>query len=127
MIKKIAGITAFLGVICIALGAFGAHALKDQLEAADLLNFETGLRYMMYHILAIILITNSSLLQDRSKLIVSCTFLIGILFFSGSLIVISTGMISAKQIWFITPLGGVFFMAGWLMAGISYFKTSFKN
>lgn len=127
MIKKIAGIAAFLGVICIALGAFGAHSLKNKIAAADLLNFETGVRYMMYHVLAILIMTNSSLLQDRSKLIVSYVFLIGILFFSGSLIAISTGLISAKQIWYITPLGGLFFMTGWLIAGVSYFKTSFKN
>ena len=127
MLKKIAAISALLGAICIGLGAFGAHSLKDHMEAADLQNFETGVRYMMFHVLAILLILNNSFLKDRTKLVISYAFLIVILFFSGSLIVISTGLIPAKQIWFITPLGGLFFISGWLIAGYSFFKTSFKN
>src|SRR5210317_597168 len=77
-------IAAFLGMLTIILGAFGAHALKDQLEPESLQSFETGVRYMMFHVLAILLINFSPLLSQRSKTRISQLFLIGILLFSGS-------------------------------------------
>ena len=60
MITKISGIAALLGVIGIALGAFGAHTLKDKLDPENLMNFETGVRYLMYHMLGILLVNNSN-------------------------------------------------------------------
>lgn len=120
-------IAAFLGMLTIILGAFGAHALKDQLEPESLQNFETGVRYMMFHVLAILLINFSPLLSQRSKTRISQLFLIGILLFSGSIFVIATGMIQAKTIWFITPLGGLFFVLGWLIAALSLLKSNDKN
>ncbi len=120
-------IAAFLGMLTIILGAFGAHALKEQLEPESLQNFETGVRYMMYHALGILLINFSPLPGQRSKTMISQLFLLGILFFSGSIFVIATGMAEAKSIWFITPLGGLFFVFGWLIAGLSFLKSNDKN
>jgi len=108
MIRKLAGISALLGLITVILGAFGAHSLKEKLDAEALKNFETGTRYMMYHILAILLIVNSGLIKEKSKIIISGFFLAGILFFSGSIFAISLDLVQAKQIWFVTPLGGLF-------------------
>lgn len=127
MISKISGIAALLGLLTIALGAFGAHSLKDKLDPQELLNFETGVRYMMYHVLGVLLINNSSFLKDRTKLSVSFLFLIGILFFSGSLFAISTSFIAAEQIWFITPLGGLLFILGWSLTAIGFFKRNVEN
>jgi len=120
-------IAAFLGMLTIILGAFGAHTLKDQLEPESLQSFETGVRYMMFHVLAILLINFSPLLSQRSKTRISQLFLIGILLFSGSIFVIATGMIQAKTIWFITPLGGLFFVLGWLIAALTFLKSNDKN
>ncbi|MGB5322284.1 DUF423 domain-containing protein [Lutimonas sp.] len=120
-------IAASLGMLTIILGAFGAHALKDQLEPESLQSFETGVRYMMFHVLAILLINFSPLLSQRSKTRISQLFLIGILLFSGSIFVIATGLIQAKTIWFITPLGGLFFVLGWLIATLSFLKSNDKN
>lgn len=120
-------IAAFLGMLAIILGAFGAHALKEQLEPESLQNFETGVRYMMYHALGILLINFSPLPGQRSKTRISQLFLLGILFFSGSIFVIATGMVEAKSIWFITPLGGLFFVIGWLIAALSFLKSNDKN
>ena len=120
-------IAAFLGMLTIILGAFGAHALKDQLEPESLQSFETGVRYMMFHVLGILLINFSPLLSQRSKTRISQFFLIGIVLFSGSIFVIATGMIQAKKIWFITPLGGLLFVLGWLIAAISFLKSNDKN
>lgn len=127
MIRKLAGISALLGLITVILGAFGAHSLKEKLDAEALKNFETGTRYMMYHVLAVLLIINSGMIKEKFKLIISGFFLTGILFFSGSIFAISLDLVQAKQIWFITPLGGLFFIVGWLISAYSIFNFSDKN
>jgi uncharacterized membrane protein YgdD (TMEM256/DUF423 family) len=127
MIKKISGFTALLGMLTVVIGAFGAHSLKEKLSPEVLQSFETGVRYMMYHVLAILLITNSRMLSDKSKLIISSLFIIGILFFSGSIFAISLDIVQAKQIWFITPVGGLFFILGWLISAYSFFTSTDRN
>ena len=124
MIKKISGLAALLGLLTVVIGAFGAHSLKEKLSPEVLQSFETGVRYMMYHALAILFITNSGMLSEKSKMIISVLFIAGILFFSGSIFSISLGLVQAKQIWFITPLGGLFFILGWLISAISFFKST---
>lgn len=127
MIKKISGFTALLGMLTVVIGALGAHSLKEKLSPEVLQSFETGVRYMMYHVLAILLITNSRMLSDKSKLIISSLFIIGILFFSGSIFAISLDIVQAKQIWFITPVGGLFFILGWLISAYSFFTSTDRN
>lgn len=116
-------IAAFLGLLTVVLGAFGAHSLKDKLDVNSMQSFETGVRYMMYHVLAIMLIQNSSQLSQKSRNTISLLFLLGILFFSGSIFIISTGIVSASHIWFITPLGGLFFIVGWCISAISFLRS----
>ncbi len=127
MMRIYPAIAAFLGLLTIIIGAFGAHALKEQLDIESLQSFETGVRYMMYHVLGILLINNSTLLSQQSKIRISQLFLAGILFFSGSIFVIALGIISAKTIWFITPLGGLLFILGWFIVAISFLKSNDKN
>ena len=127
MIKKISGFAALLAMLTVVIGAFGAHSLKEKLSPEVLQSFETGVRYMMYHVLAILLITNSGMLSEKAKLIISALFITGILFFSGSIFAISLGVVQAKQIWFITPLGGLFFILGWLISAFSFFNTTDRN
>ncbi len=106
-------ITAFLGSLTIILGAFGAHALKDKLDPEALKSFETGVRYMMYHVIVLLFVNSYAGFTVKEKNITSYLFFLGILFFSGSVFAITFG-IPAKSIWFITPLGGLFFIIGWL-------------
>ena len=127
MIKKISGFAAFLGMLTVVIGAFGAHSLKEKLSPEVLQSFETGVRYMMYHVLGILLFYFNPLLSQKTKTRISQFFLAGILFFSGSIFVIATGVIQAKAIWFITPLGGLFFVLGWLIAALSFLKSNDKN
>jgi uncharacterized membrane protein YgdD (TMEM256/DUF423 family) len=127
MIRNISGLAALLGLLTVVIGAFGAHSLKEKLDPEALLSFETGVKYMMYHVLALLLLTNNSGLTKKSKIIISYLFLMGILFFSGSIFIIALDIISAKQIWFITPLGGLLFILGWLYAAVSFFKSIDKN
>lgn len=120
--KSILAITSFLGLLAIILGAFGAHALKEKLDPEALKSFETGVRYMMYHVIVLLFVNTYSGFTDKSKNMISYLFLAGIVFFSGSIFAITVGDISAKSIWFITPLGGLLFILGWLKIGLSFLK-----
>lgn len=121
--NKILSITAFLGAITIVLGAFGAHSLQESLAPEGLKSFETGVRYQMYHIIVLLFVNTYSKFASKVKTIISYLFFGGILFFSGSIYAITFG-VPAKSIWFITPLGGVLFILGWLKMGISILKEN---
>lgn len=123
MSRTYLGIASILGVLTIILGAFGAHALKDKLAPETMQSFETGVRYMMYHVLALLFINTTSVLSEKSKKQISLLFFAGILFFSGSIFAISLELVSAKKIWFVTPLGGLLFISGWILAAISFFRS----
>jgi len=120
--KKNLSITAFLGALGIVLGAFGAHALKEKLSIEDLKIFETGVRYQMYHVFALLFVNTLSNFTTMTKKSISIFFFLGILFFSGSLYAITAGGIPAKSIWFITPLGGLFFIIGWVLLALKFLK-----
>lgn len=119
--NKILSFTAFLGAITIVLGAFGAHALQESLSPDKLKNFETGVRYQMFHVLALLIVNLVPRISFKTKKLVSVLFFAGIIFFSGSIYAIIWG-VPAKAIWFITPIGGLFFIIGWLILALSFFK-----
>ena len=120
--NKYLSITAFLGAIGIVLGAFGAHALKEKLGVEDLKTFETGVRYQMYHVFALLFVNSYSNFSNKTKKLISIFFFIGILLFSGSLYAITAGNISSKSIWFITPLGGLVFIIAWLLLAVKLLR-----
>lgn len=126
MTKSNLGLAALLGMLTVLLGAFGAHSLEDKLEPEALKSFETGVRYMMYHVLAMLFINSSSLLQEKSKKRISFLFLAGVLLFSGSIFLISLGFVPASQIWFVTPLGGFVLILSWLITAVAFFKSNHK-
>ena len=115
-------IGAFLGCLAVALGAFGAHALKGKFAAERYeKTWETGTQYHMYHALALVavgILANDALLGTSAQLTwAAYCFLAGIVFFSGSLYVLSvTGI---KKLGAITPIGGVFFLAGWVLLALA--------
>lgn len=121
--KRNLTITAVLGFITILLGAFGAHALQETLSLSELKSFETGVRYQMYHVIVLLFVNTYSEFKLKSKNTISYLFFLGILFFSGSIYAITLG-VNAKSIWFVTPLGGLFFMLGWLKMMLSFYKRS---
>jgi uncharacterized membrane protein YgdD (TMEM256/DUF423 family) len=123
--NKYLAISAFLGAITIVLGAFGAHALKDILSVNQLTSFETAVRYQMYHVIVLLFVNIYNGFSEKQKHRISTLFIIGILFFSGSIYAITLG-VSAKAIWFITPLGGLILILGWLLMGMYFFINS-KN
>ncbi len=112
-------IGSLLGLLAVALGAFGSHGLAAYFAAhPDLQSpFDTGLRYHMLHALAL-LATAWALTQWRSALLpwAGWLFVAGVIVFSGSLYILSlTGI---RWLGAITPIGGVAFVAGWALLGI---------
>jgi uncharacterized membrane protein YgdD (TMEM256/DUF423 family) len=120
-------ITCFLGLIAIVLGAFGAHALKDVLTPQELLSFETGVRYQMYHVIVLLFVNIYDGFLEKQKNTISYIFFLGILLFSGSIYVIHSTSITAKSIWFVTPLGGLTLITGWFFLIIIFLKKSRKS
>ena len=100
----------FFGVI---LGAFGAHALKGHLGADQLMVFEVGVRYQMYHAFALLAAAWAYTKWPGKSLIASgWLFIVGTVLFSGSLYALSLSGI--RWLGVITPFGGLAFVAGWL-------------
>jgi len=113
-------LAAFIGV---GLGAFAAHGLKSRLDPAMLATFEIGVRYQMYHALALLGVAwactkwPGTLTNTAGWL-----FLAGILIFSGTLYALAlTGI---RWLGAITPLGGLAFLAGWLCLAWAALKSS---
>ena len=105
-------IGALAGFTGVALGAFGAHALRARLSPEMLSVFETGVRYQIYHALAVIA-TGLIVARSGGWLIVTAGWLFaaGIVLFSGSLYLLAfTGVTVVGAI---TPIGGVAFLLGW--------------
>ncbi len=116
-------IASILGMLTIIFGAFGAHALKEKLGVEDLKTFETGVRYQIIHVIVLLLVNMYADFSQKVKNIISLFFFLGILFFSGSLYAITALQIDPNNIWFVTPLGGLFFILGWVKLSISFFKA----
>lgn len=115
----VAGINGFLAV---ALGAFAAHALRNSIEEALLNTFQTGVQYHMTHTLALFGIALLSIQAPGNTLlkVSGILFILGILFFSGSLYLLSVSGI--RWLGAITPIGGVCFLAAW--ACLCWFAVS---
>jgi uncharacterized membrane protein YgdD (TMEM256/DUF423 family) len=106
------------GAIGVALGAFGAHGLRGRLSPDMLAVFETGVRYHMYHALALVIVAVMLTRWDGWMFhAAGWSFAIGILLFSGSLYLLAlTGI---RTLGMITPLGGVAFILGWAFLAIA--------
>jgi uncharacterized membrane protein YgdD (TMEM256/DUF423 family) len=125
MNKKIVFTASILGALTIAIGAFGAHGLKELINVKSLQTFETGVRYQMYHTFAILILGFASEIGKTTQKWVFRFFLIGILLFSGSIYVLSLKEIISFDTSFIailTPIGGLFFILGWLRLALGVYK-----
>lgn len=120
MYKWLLCIGAFLGFIAVAAGAFGAHALKNKLAQDMLAAFETGVRYQMYHALAILLVAGLGFLLPGTLLHLSgWLFISGTVVFSGSLYLLTLS--GVKVFGAITPIGGLILLLGWFFLFLSPF------
>ena len=128
MHKKFVTTGALFGAIAVALGAFGAHGLKEIVEPETVQTFQTGVQYQMYHALALLL---TGLLYEKSfqkfARIAGILFIIGIILFSGSLYLLTAGKAaettSFDKAGIITPFGGLCFIAGWLFLFLAAIRS----
>ncbi|MEL4306939.1 DUF423 domain-containing protein [Joostella sp. CR20] len=113
---------AVLGCLAVIFGAFGAHALKNALDAEAIKTFETGVKYQMYHALLLLFVGSSSVLTTGTKNTIMYLVIAGVILFSGSIYGLSTNALTAfdfKKIGFVTPIGGTLLIVSW---GILIFK-----
>jgi uncharacterized membrane protein YgdD (TMEM256/DUF423 family) len=118
---------AWLGAITVALGAFGAHGLKEKVSADVFQIFETAVRYQFYHLFA--LMAAGILYQsfpDKKILWSGKLLILGIVLFCGSLYVLTyleaIGNTSLLWIGAITPIGGLCFITGWIFLALGIAK-----
>lgn len=112
--RSFIALAALSGLFSVGLGAFGAHALKNQLDEYALGVFQTAVQYQFYHTLALLAVGLLAIWHPQSGLLRASglAFIIGIVIFSGSLYILS--LTGTRWLGAVTPLGGVCFMAGWI-------------
>ncbi len=113
---------ALLAGLSVGAGAFGAHGLAQKLDADALAVWKTAAEYQMYHALGLLAVSWAADQWDGGlPRAAGWCFLLGILFFSGSLYALAlTGI---KVLGAITPLGGGLFLVGWVLLAVAAFKA----
>ncbi|MFS4415960.1 DUF423 domain-containing protein [Maribacter sp. 2307ULW6-5] len=123
MDKTIFIIAVILGVSAVVLGAFGAHGLEQLVSADKVKSFETGVRYQMYHAFFLFVVALVPHLSAGAKKWVCGCVCIGVLLFSVSIYGLALNQLTAfdfKKIAFVTPVGGLFMIAAWLLLGYHF-------
>lgn len=132
MFKNLLAAGAWSGFLCVALGAFGAHALKESLTDYQHIIYNKAVQYQMFHTVAVF-ITVILFKQTELKIFQKAAwlFLLGILFFSGSLYVLACkDLLNISNTTFIgpvTPLGGLLFLSGWIMVFVGALRIKFNK
>lgn len=129
--KYILLFAALAGLTAVLLGAFGSHGLRPKLDAESLQNFQTGVQYQFIHALAMMAVGILMFHIPQKWLIASgYSFLAGIILFSGSLYLLATsdvtGISVAKPLVFLTPVGGLSFIGGWIFLGLAVWQSNRK-
>jgi uncharacterized membrane protein YgdD (TMEM256/DUF423 family) len=128
MHKNYLAIAAVFGGLAVVFGAFGAHGLESITSDEKILHgFQTGVQYQMYHALALlaVAILFEKFSNNQMKWAANC-FITGIILFSGSLYLLTflkiEGSNAIKFAGPVTPVGGIFFIAGWLFLLLGIMK-----
>ncbi len=120
MNKKLLMFGATFGMLAVIIGAFGAHSLEDKITADRLASYNTGVEYQFYHTFAIFLAAGLAyFFKEKIFVRAGWFFVVGVLLFSGSIYLLSTQTILGiesftKIIGPLTPIGGTFFIIGWV-------------
>ena len=115
-------ISAVSGFTTVAIGAFGAHGLREKLSAEMLEVYKTGVLYQFIHTIVLLILALTDFIKTKTS---SIFFLIGIILFSFSLCIYSTSGI--KFFAMITPVGGVCFLLGWLWLIVEAFRIKVRK
>jgi uncharacterized membrane protein YgdD (TMEM256/DUF423 family) len=124
MNKNFLTIAAFLGALSVALGAFAAHKLRDIASPDTVAIFETGVRYQFYHVFALLMVALlSERISNKWMIWAGNCFIMGIVLFCGSLYALTALKIAENThltlAGIATPIGGVFFISGWVFLWIA--------
>lgn len=125
MNKRILILASFLGLTSVIIGAFGAHGLKEVLDAEQLQTFEVGVRYQMYHALFLLFIGLIDKISEKTKSTIFYLVFVGVIFFSGSIYGLATNDLTGfdfSKIALITPIGGTLLIAAWAILLINFLK-----
>ena len=119
-------IAALSGFLCVAIGAFAAHGLSKVLEPKELAWIETGVKYQMFHTLAILgvgiaQLCRESLVANKMANVAAGSWGLGVLLFSGSLYALALG--AGKFLVWVTPIGGTLFLIGWFCLAYGSLKS----
>ena len=123
MNKNFLSIAALLGALSVALGAFAAHKLRDMAGPDTVAIFETGVRYQFYHVFALLMVALlSERITNKWMIWAGNCFIMGIILFCGSLYALTALRIAESThltlAGIATPIGGVFFIVGWVFLWI---------
>lgn len=119
--REFAIVAALLGAAAVALGAFGAHALRDHFDAASMQVWHTAVEYQFWHVLALLAVV--ALARDcrwRAWRVAALAFIAGIILFCGSLYALALG--APKFVGVMTPLGGLCFIIGWVAFAVAVLR-----
>ena len=104
-------------LIAVVLGAMAAHALKNYLSTEQINSFETGVRYLVYHGLALLILSQVQAVTTGGGMPIFWLFTIGVILFSGSIFLLATSGITSLNFKFlgpVTPIGGLLLISGWV-------------
>jgi uncharacterized membrane protein YgdD (TMEM256/DUF423 family) len=125
MKRRIVLTGAFIGMLAIVLGAFGAHLLKKYLSVDQLNTFEVGVRYQMYHALFLLFLSTQKDIAEKTLKTIYNLVVAGVVLFSGSIYVLATKdytLFESKIIVFATPVGGFLLIIAWTLLFFTILK-----
>ena len=126
MERKIILLASFIGAAAVIIGAFAAHGLKPILDDLSMDSLGIANRYQIYHAFLLFYIASSNRLTKNQQSILYKLVFVGVIFFSGSIYLLATNILTAfdfKSIGFITPLGGMFLISSWILLFIYNYKN----
>lgn len=118
--RNIAVIAAVAGALAVALGAFGAHALRATLDASALQVWHTAVEYQFWHALALLAVASAP--PSRLRAAAAMLFGAGIVLFCASLYALALG--APRMVGAVTPFGGLALIAGWLVLAVAFWRTA---
>ena len=113
-------LAAVLGGLAVLLGAFGAHLLRGRIAPELLATFEIGVRYQMFHALALFAVARAPLSGARLQIVSGWLLLSGLALFSGSLYVLT--ITGERWLGAIPPLGGLALILGWICLALAAWR-----
>ncbi len=121
--RKIGILVSIIGALGVLFGAFGAHGVKDKIDPTRYAAYRVGIEYLFFHLVPLFYIAQQA--YSKRLMTIAYVFIIGILCFTGSNLLMTTEAIhhiNFHFLWPVTPLGGILFVIAWLMLAHYFFS-----